>query len=71
MDTGPVDGAGPIVIMAVFIKGNPLFEEVLYHVVVAGQSSPVEKCVTFFVNSLDKVSIFFLHNLPHLVEVAV
>lgn len=69
MDTGPVDGAGPIVVMAVFIKGHPLFEEVLYHVVIAGQSSPVEKCVTLFVDPLDKVSIFFFYNLPHLVEV--
>ena len=70
MDTGLVDGAGPVVVMTVFIKGHPLVKEVLYHIVIAGQSGPVEKCVALFVNSLDKICVFFFHNLPHLLEVA-
>jgi len=56
MDTGPVDGQRPVVVVALLVQRSSLLHQEVHQVMESAQSSPVDQTVAFYVQLACKVA---------------
>ena len=66
----PVDGAWPVLILALEVDRGSLADEVLHHFIVTSQRGPMQQRVALGVPHLDPLVTLLLHDLANYLDIS-